>query len=171
MLLKLTGTLLKILKNDGKLWSDIQGKDVAVYVPILKAFIKEFKALYKKNKKAIVLGLVKYLFSSNGNDYYKLIHYHNHTTRIQPFNLSGTLNTASTDAKPKINFGKMVLPTKILDLSFKDSSTTTLHLIMDNGWAISFRIHNASSRVEQSLKFDIQTLRQPSSIFYLDVKW
>jgi hypothetical protein len=42
---------------------------------------------------------------------------------------------------------------------------------MDNGWAISFRIHNASKLVETSLKFDIQLLGQPANLFYLDVKW
>lgn len=33
------------------------------------------------------------------------------------------------------------------------------------------RLHNASSRVEMSLKFDIQLQSKPEDLFYLDVKW
>jgi hypothetical protein len=164
-------TQLKVLKNDNKLWSAIPNKDKTIYLPILRAFMKEFNALYETCGKIIVIDLVKYLLGSSGKDYYKMIHYNNNITRIQPFNLLGTLNTVSSKIKPKINFGKMLLPIKILDISFKENSTTTLHMTMDNGWAISFRIHNASSKVEPSLKFDIQLLCQPADIFYIDVKW
>lgn len=112
-----------------------------------------------------------YLLGSDGKDYYKMIHYKNNVTRIQPFNLLGTLNQKSKSSKPCIVYDKMTLPTKIIDFSFKENSKTTLILTMNNGWAISFRIHNASSKVEPSLKFDIQLAGQPADIFYLDVKW
>lgn len=36
---------------------------------------------------------------------------------------------------------------------------------MDNDWTLSFRIHNASSRVESSLKFDINLLKSPEKLF------
>jgi len=42
---------------------------------------------------------------------------------------------------------------------------------MDNGWAISFRIHSASTIVEPSLKFDIQLVGQPANLFFIDVAW
>jgi hypothetical protein len=42
---------------------------------------------------------------------------------------------------------------------------------MDNGWQISFRIHNASSKVENSLKFDIQLTGQPTDLFFIDTPW
>ena len=100
-----------------------------------------------------------------------MIHNKNKTTRIQPFNLFGTLNQGTKNRKPSITYGKISLPTKIIDLSFKENSQTTLILTMNNGWSISFRIHNASSRVEPSLKFDIQLVGQPADIFYLDVSW
>lgn len=32
-------------------------------------------------------------------------------------------------------------------------------------WKLSFRIHNASSRIEPSLKFDINLLKAPNSLF------
>ena len=41
----------------------------------------------------------------------------------------------------------------------------TLDMILDGGWEISFRIHNASSSIEQSLKFDIRLLGNPPILF------
>ena len=66
---------------------------------------------------------------------------------------------------------KIKLPTRIIELCFKEHSKTTVNLTMDNGWAISFRIHNASTMVEPSLKFDIQLLGQPADMFYVDTVW
>lgn len=43
----------------------------------------------------------------------------------------------------------------IINCDFKKKLSTTLELIMDSVWQISFGIHNASSKVEPSLKFDV----------------
>jgi len=42
---------------------------------------------------------------------------------------------------------------------------TTLIVELNNDWTLSFRIHNASSRIEPSLKFDINLLKAPNSLF------
>ena len=42
---------------------------------------------------------------------------------------------------------------------------------MDEGWQFSFRIHNASTYVENSLKFDIQIVGMPASIISIDCMW
>jgi hypothetical protein len=57
------------------------------------------------------------------------------------------------------------LPDKIISIDFKQDSKTTLIVKLNNNWALSFRIHNASSRIEPSLKFDINLLKAPSSLF------
>ncbi len=111
------------------------------------------------------------MLGSDGKDYYKLIHFNNHKTRVMPFNISENLNQSSEKAKPEIKIPKIKLPTKIIDLSFKDNYKTTVILTMDEGWSISFRIHNAGSRVEPSLKFDIQLQGQPAEWFYIDAEW
>ena len=139
-------------KNNKKLWRELNSKEDDVYMPLLTAFANEFRRLNDSNN--IVDDLIKYLIGSNGNDYYKIIHRRNFTT-IMPFNLSGTLNQATSMNQPRIHVPTVVLPTKIIDLDFKGGFKNTLILTMDNGWQISFRIHNASSRVESSLKFDI----------------
>lgn len=159
------------LKVEGRLWRDIEDKNNIVYVPLLKAFIKEIIRAYKLEGDKVTTGLIKYLLGSNGNDYYKLIHYKNHLTRVIPYNLYGTLNKATETSEPEKLVPKILLPTRIIDLSFKENSLTTVILTMDNGWSLSFRLHNASSRVEPSLKFDIQLVGQPSSLFYIDVDW
>ena len=156
-------------KNSKKLWRDLDNKEDNVYVPLLTAFANEFRRL-NDDANDIVEDLIKYLLGSNGNDYYKIIHRCNFTT-IMPFNLSGTLNQATATNQPKIHIPTVSLPTKIIDLDFKDGFKNTLVLTMDNGWQISFRIHNASSRVEPSLKFDIQLIGQPADLFYVEREW
>ena len=42
---------------------------------------------------------------------------------------------------------------------------------MNNGWQLSFRIHNAKTDVEPSLKFDIQFIGMPCSFVILEFKW
>ena len=86
-------------------------------------------------------------------------------TDIYGFHLYGTLNKPTDKVKPKIQVTKLKLPTRIIELSFKPNSTDTVILTCDEGWQISFRIHNASSKVEPSLKFDINLIGQPQSLY------
>lgn len=44
-------------------------------------------------------------------------------------------------------------------------------MYLNNGWQLSFRIHNASSKVEPSLKFDVQFIGMPVSILNFECKW
>jgi len=162
---------LKTLKADGVKWSDLPSKEQSVYVPILNAFMGELQRTFDLKGDDVTAGLIKYMLGSNGNDFYKLIHYRNHTTRVIPFNLYGSLNQSSSAKEPDSLIPDMELPTRIIELAFKDNSQTTVHLTMNNGWAISFRIHNASTIVEPSLKFDIKLIGQPSSLFFVDVSW
>jgi len=162
---------LRIFKDNGALWSEIPNKYDTIYVPILNAFKREFDSLYEKHKKGITEKLIMYLLGSNGKDYYKMMHCKNNKTKIQPFNLFGTLNQKAANKNPSITFDKFPLPTKIKDLSFKENSKTTLHLTMNNCWVISFRIHSAASHVETSLKFDIQLIGQPANIFCYEAAW
>ena len=42
---------------------------------------------------------------------------------------------------------------------------------MDEGWQFTFRIHNASTLVEPSLKFDIQIVGMPTAIITINCIW
>ena len=160
---------LEKAKTENKKWSEIRNKEDDAYIPLLQAFMDEFTSLQKSHN--VTSKLVKYLIGSNGRDYYKLIHHNNHTATIVPFNLYGTLNLSAANQKPQIEIPPINLPNRIIELSFKEKSKTTIVLTMNKGWSISMRLHNASSRVEMSLKFDIQLQSKPEDLFYLDVKW
>ena len=157
---------LQARKKQGVKWRELPDKAQSVYVPILNAFMGELQRSYDANGDEVTAGLVKYLLGSNGSDYYKLIHHNNHTVRVVPFNLYRTLHQPDSATAPD-----MELPTRIIELAYKDNSRTTVDLTMNNGWAISFRIHNASTVVEPSLKFDIKLFGQPSHLFFVDVAW
>lgn len=161
--------MLYNLKANGTNWKDLPDKEGDVYVPLLLAFMREFKRI--QTEENAVAKLVKYLIGSNGKDYYKLIHNINHTTTIMPFNINGSLNLASENNEPNIKYPIVDLPTRIIELDFKENSKTTVILTMNKGWSISLRIHNASTKVEASLKFDIQLQSKPEDIYYTNVEW
>lgn len=156
---------LEKIRKDSKAtkkWSELGGHHSSVYVPILKAFIKELKNLYKKDSAKVASSLVAYLVGNK--DFYKVIKGKN-SVEIHAYNINGTLNLPFKDILPKYKTPKVPLPTEILDIDFKLDSNTTAIVTMDNDWTLSFRIHNASSRVESSLKFDITLLKSPKKLF------
>lgn len=154
----------KIRKESGakKKWSELGDYHSTIYVPILKAFIKELKNLHKNNPTKVASNLVAYLVGNK--DFYKVIKGKN-SVEIHAYNLNGTLNLPFKNILPKYKTPKVPLPTEIIDISFKEDSNTTAIVTMDNDWTLSFRIHNASSRVESSLKFDINLLKSPKKLF------
>lgn len=156
---------LEKIRKDSKAtkkWSELGSHHSSVYVPILKAFIKELKNLYKKDSAKVASSLVAYLVGNK--DFYKVIKGKN-SVEIHAYNINGTLNLPFKDILPKYKTPKVPLPTEILDIDFKLDSNTTAIVTMDNDWTLSFRIHNASSRVESSLKFDITLLKSPKKLF------
>ena len=106
--------------------------------------------------------LVEYLIGSK--DFYKVIKSKN-KVEIQAYNLHGTLNLSAGKIKSKSNIQKLKLPNRLIEVVYKNNSKTTLFVTLDEGWQISFRIHNASSKIESSLKFDIQLISTPKSLF------
>lgn len=156
--------LEKIRKDSGakKKWSEIGDYHSSVYVPILKAFIEELKKLYKKDSAKVASSLVAYLVGNK--DFYKVIK-HKNNVEIYAYNINGTLNLPFKDILSKYKTPKIPLPTEIVSIAFKEESETTAIVTMNNDWTLSFRIHNASSRVEPSLKFDITLLSAPKKLF------
>lgn len=53
----------------------------------------------------------------------------------------------------------------------KPKSNNTLELYLNNGWQFSFRIHNASTLIEPSLKFDVQIMGMPTNIIVINCQW
>ena len=155
---------LRNMKKDGAYWRDIKDKERKYYIPILQAFINELKRLDENNLEVIPGNLLKYLLGNH--DFYKIITIDSKkTTQVQCFNINGTLNRNARKVKPLIKVAKLSMPYRIFDIGFKPNSNNTIIITLDNGWAISMRIHNASSLVEPSLKFDAQLTGVPSGLY------
>ena len=160
---------MKIQKDNKRNWSDLPHKYKDVYIPLLQAFMDEISRSNQINDE-VPKRMVEYLLGEF--DFYKIISIDSRRiTQIQTYNLHGKLNQASKTLKPKIEVPIAYLPTRIVCLGFKPNSTNTVELYMDGGWQFSFRIHNASTKVETSLKFDIQIVGMPTTIITLNCKW
>ncbi len=160
---------LKIQKDNKRNWRELPHKDKGVYIPLLQAFMDEIIRSSNSNAE-VPQRMVEYLLGEF--DFYKVISIDSRRiTQIQTYNLHGRLNQASRISKPKIEVPIAYLPTRIVSLEFKPNSTNTVELYMDGGWQFSFRIHNASTKVETSLKFDIQIVGMPTTIISIDCKW
>lgn len=155
--------------SQNKNWSDLPSKNNNVYKPILNAFMEEIKESTKQNP-MVPQKMVEYLLGEF--DFYKVISIDSkRITQIQSYNLHGTLNKSTRTINPKIKIPVVLLPTRIVGFDFKPNSSNTVELYMDGGWQFNFRIHNASTKVEQSLKFDIQIIGMPTTIISINCSW
>jgi len=143
-------------------WSTLGDYHTSVYVPILDAFKEELLRLDKENPGIVAQRLVEYLIGNQ--DFYKVIKGKN-KVEIQAYNLHGTLSLPFESVKPKLKLQKLKLPNRLIEIVYQDNSKTTLLVSLTEGWQISFRIHNASSRIEPSLKFDINLVSAPHTLF------
>ncbi len=160
---------LEIQKNNNKNWNQLTNKEKNVYVPLLNAFIKEIKKSTQKDS-SVPRKMVEYLLGEF--DFYKVISIDTKKiTRIQSYNLHGKLNQSTRTISPKIQIPIVSLPTRIVSLEFKPDSSNTVELYLDGGWQFNFRIHNAATKVETSLKFDIQIIGMPTTIISIDCLW
>ena len=150
--------------NGSKTWNDL-GKDKAtkVYIPLLKAFRDELLLINRENN-GIPQKLIRYLIGKFS--FYKIIKDDSHNmVIIKAFNIEGELNKSVLGIKPRFKTPLISLPTRIVEFEMKVDSDNTLHMILNGGWEVSFRIHNASTNVEQSLKFDVKLLGNPPILF------
>ena len=148
--------------NKTRRWESLGDYHRTIYIPILEAFKEELWRIYKTNPVFVASRFVEYLIGTK--DFYKVIKTKN-SIEIEAYNIHGTLNLDFKNVKPKFKTPQIALPDKIIDIRFKENSDTTLIIELNYGWTLSFRIHNASSKIEPSLKFDINLLQTPKTIF------
>lgn len=161
--------MLKNEKDNGSRWSEINDKDEVVYVPLLQAFMDEVNRAYKEDKN-MPRKMIEYLIGIE--DYYKVVSRDSkRLTIIYTFNMHDTLNKPSENKVSAITVPIVELPTRLVALEFKPGSNNTVEMFLDNGWQLSFRIHNASTKVEPSLKFDVQFIGMPTSVLKIECKW
>lgn len=168
-------TKLRVIRDESKkngvpaLWEDIENKAEEFYIPILSAFMKELCRIAKEYE-GIPETLIRYLIGRN--DFYKIItEDKSRTTRVEAINISGSLNCSSGKEKPITKVPPLKMPTQFYHIGFKPNSDNTVEVVCDEGWQLSMRIHNASSKVEPSLKFDVQLISFPSSVYAQVEPW
>lgn len=154
---------LEELKNLKIKWADIEDKSTAIYRPILEIFRDELLRISISNCEAPAK-LIQYLIGRY--PFYKVIKDDkSNLVVVKAFNINDGLNRRVNDVSSRYSTPKLCLPTRIVEFDYKKASDTTLNMILDGGWEISFRIHSASTYVEPSLKFDIQLLGNPPILF------
>lgn len=141
---------MRNLKFSNEFFRNISDKENRFYLPILIAFEDEFKSLCEAYGAKFISSVFHYLI---GNfDFYKVMYLRKQNiVQVQPFNLNGTLGWGQ----------QWKLPTKINSIRRENRSRSTLIVSFEGGWQISFRLHNATSKVEPSLKFDINFVSMP----------
>ncbi|MDH2918917.1 MAG: HaeIII family restriction endonuclease [Sideroxydans sp.] len=150
--------LKKIKKgSDGTaLWSDMDDKAQRFYWPILDAWADELQRIchISTAKQAeLCKAIISYLVGKH--DFYKVICEGSTNVQIQAWNFNKTLATKRTKYPDCINA-----------INNKNGGLYSKTLVFNHGYSINFRIHSASSRVEPSLKFDINAIGLPSSEVY-----
>lgn len=156
-------------KARGTKWSELDDKETGVYIPLLQAFMDEVNRAYRTDA-SMPRKMVEYLIGVN--DYYKVVSMDSkRLTMIHTFNIHDTLNKPSKVKVSAISVPIVDLPTELIALRFKTGSNNTVEMYLNNGWQLSFRIHNASTKVEPSLKFDVQFIGMPVSILNLECRW
>lgn len=124
-------------------WADIENVPYQYYWPILNAFQTEIERVHTKNPD-MSRDFIRYLVGNK--DFYKIISKPKEVI-ISAYNLHGTLNVPIPP-----------LPDRIDLIKDKNSSQYSKTIIFSKGWTFNFRIHSASSRVEPSLKFDVNAI-------------
>jgi len=161
---------LRELQVKAVTWRSLTKKYQDVYVPVLSAFTNELNRLFAQHKGKIASGLVSYVVGKK--DFYKVIKYSG-KVEIEAFNFHGTLNLPFQNIQSKCLVKRVVLPDNLEKIKPKNvkskSGYTTLLVMLNNNWELSFRIHSARTKVEPSLKFDVRIKKAPKTLFKISL--
>lgn len=151
------------------LWRDVPDKAERFYVPVLEAFMEEMKRLEGMDD-SVPEKLLKYLLGRH--DFYKVItNDKKRTTRVEAINIMGSLNKSVGIHSATVDVGRLRMPTRFYHIDLAKGSNNRVEIVCDEGWALSMRIHSASSHVEPSLKFDVQLEALPPSLHAQIESW
>lgn len=161
---------LRVMKQNDVTWRSVNNKEERFYIPILEIFMSELRMLDAANPNIIPGLLLRYLLGTN--DFYKVItHDRRRVTQIQAFSLYGTLNHNAGAIRPQFRLPQLTLPNRFFDIGFRPGSRTTIYIVCNEGWSVGMRIHNASSIVETSLKFDVTLIGVPPNLYTHHEPW
>ncbi len=139
-------------------WASIGEYQSKYYLPVLRAWKDEMLRISDPtapNVTKVAQGLCRYIIGRV--DFWKVVA-RPKEVKLFAFNSNKSLATKKTR-----------LPDRILGIDDFDGSQYSLSVRMNEGYQFNFRIHNASSKVEPSLKFDVQSHGLPPQIHQHDI--
>ncbi len=148
-------------------WNQVQNKDQRYYIPSLQLIIEKIQS--HPDQRLLAKHLLSYLIGNQ--DFYKVIvrkgdNVANTALQIQGFNFNRTLNQPSLDGtNPSTKVAQLSLPQRVIKVGLKPESLNTLEIFFDGGWQISMRVHNATTKLEKSLKMDVRLDGMPPQLF------
>ena len=133
-------------------WSDVSAlRKKGFYESCIAAFSKEIRRLVEEvGECETSRSLVRYFLGSKG--YYKCV-------------VSERVSFLQAFCFGRSAVARISLPRRLVALDFPPGRHGVLHIHFDRGFSFSLRLHNASSNYERSLKFDIQALALPQSLY------
>lgn len=141
---------LKAESSGTALFRDLDDLHGQFYRPILAAFETELRhQIDEVGSQAVAEAVSTYVIGRQ--DFYKFVTMPRELM-IQTYNFTGSLNG------PKSN-----LPSQVLAIDALEGSQFSINLRLDRGYVFNFRLHSASSRIEPSLKFDVQAIGLPAT--------
>lgn len=145
-------------------WSTaFANKYLDVYIPLLNAFKDELLRL-AATYPDVPEQLLSYLIGRNS--FYKMIKSDRYNLVIvKGYNMNNDLGLTYNKIRSVCNIPQISFPERIIEFIQPEGDMTSLYMTLDNGWQIKFRIHSASSKLENSLKFDINLIGNPPIIF------
>ncbi len=155
----LFNTLQQIRTNSGgtALWANLPNKEGLYYWPILDAWADEVNRVCGQNGQNSTQAcgnMIAYLIGVS--DFYKVMYESRKSlVHIHGFNFNSTLDGSRTQYPDYIN-----------SINNRNGGQYSKTITFNRGYSINFRIHNASSRVEPSLKFDITAISLPATEIY-----
>ncbi len=134
-------------------WSGLGNYQEKYYRPVLQAWKDEVLRISSTTSDSAALaaqGLCSYIIGRI--DFWKVIARHDEV-KLYAFNTKKSLATKRT-----------ILPNRITGIDDSDGSQYSLSVRFNEGFQFNFRLHNASSWVEASLKFDVQSTGLPPQV-------
>jgi hypothetical protein len=148
---------LKKESNGHMKWDSIPNKGERYYWPILDAWAEEILRLCQistEKEADVCKNLLAYLIGRV--DFYKVIYEGNNSQVIlQAYNFNNTLRSKQSK-----------YPTNIISINNINGGQYSKTINFNAGYSINFRIHSASSKIEPSLKFDINAIGLPVNNVY-----
>lgn len=133
-------------------WEDLDDKADRFYWPLLDAWEREIRHFCMTPDSDAAEALFRYIVGNE--DFYKVVRM-KEGVYVQAFNFDGTLQAPVSG-----------IPRRVVGVDRANGNAYSKTVRFEKGYVFNFRIHNASSRVEPSLKFAVSAIGLPAQHIY-----